>query len=82
MRTVGVALDEALDDLRQHVARLGVGGRDGEAAAAGGGEVLAQIAQVVHVREDALRGGRRLRVPARSADDAVAPAREDLETQF
>jgi hypothetical protein len=61
-RVVGL---EPLDDLRQRVTRLGVGGGDDEVAGLAAGELVGDAAQVLGVEQDALEPLRPVPCPVR-----------------
>ena len=77
-----VALHEAADHVGQHVARLGVGGGDRQAADRLVGELVAHLLQVVEVAQHAL--GDRQHGLARLGDrhQALAVAGEDLDAEL
>ena len=77
-----IALHEAADHVGQHVARLGVGGGDRQAADRLVGELVAHLLQVVEVAQHAL--GDRQHGPPRLGDrhQALAVAGEDLDAEL
>ena len=81
-RHVRVALDEAVDDRRQRVARLGVGGGDGQVALLLVGEFLGDLLDAFHLAQD-LAGGLDDVFPRRGdAREVFAAAGEDLDAQL
>ncbi len=77
-----VALDEGFDDLRKNVARLRVGGPDGEGAALARPDVFLQGPQRLHVGHDAPRDVQHMLAGLRDAHQAVAGSGEDLEAKL
>ena len=77
-----VALDELLDDARQHVARVGVRRRDREVALLLRVVVVVDRVQVVDVVQDPLRDLDHLAAGIGQADDAIPLALEDLEAEL
>jgi hypothetical protein len=77
-----VALHEAADHVGQHVARLGVGGGDRQAADRLVGELVAHLLQVVEVAQHAL-GDRQHRAPGLGdRDQTLAVTGEDLDAEL
>ena len=78
----GPGLAQAGDGLGQHVARLGVGGGDGEGAGVLRGVFLADAFEVVHLAQD--DGNAFQHVAARFGDafEAFAVAGEDVDAQL
>ncbi len=77
-----VALHEIAHHAGQHVARLGVGGGDRQAAHRLVGEFVADLLQVVEVAQHAL-GDRQHRAPRLGdRDQALAMALEDLDPEL
>ena len=79
---LGVLDAELANDLRQHVARLGVSGRDGQRAAVGLAQLGGGAADVLHLaqyaagaRDDLLAGGR-------GAGERSAFALEQLKSEL
>ena len=79
---VGIAFDEASDHLRQDVARIGVGGRDGEHAGLDVREGIAQRRQALDVVEDALGDLQHVFARFGQPHHPVAVALEDRETDL
>jgi hypothetical protein len=79
---LGVGLAQVGHGHRQHVARLGVGGGDGEGAAVLRAELLADALEVADLAHDQLDAGDDVLAGFGHALQALAVAREDLDAQF
>ena len=77
-----IALHEAPDHRRQRVARLGVGGGDGERAHRLAPELVAQLLEVAGVGEDALGDRQDVTPRLGQAREALAAAHEDLYSEL
>jgi hypothetical protein len=78
----GVLLLELRHGLRQRIARLGVGGGDGQGAELLVGEFLAGAAQVVRLGKDALGDGDDRLARLRDGDQALAVAHEHIDAEL
>ena len=77
-----MSLHEALDHRRQGVARLSVGGGDGQHAAALGGVVRADPLHVLRLAEHPPSHGQHHRSGRRYRGEALAAALEDRHAEF
>lgn len=79
---LGIFLAERPDHLRQHVACLGMSGRDGQGAAVGLAQLRRGAAYVLHLTQNA-RGSRNDLITRRGgARQSAALALEQLESEF
>ncbi|MNJ63701.1 hypothetical protein D3C77_596190 [compost metagenome] len=81
-RHVRVTLDEAVDHFRQGIARLGVGGGDGQVALLLVGELLGDLLDAFHLAQD-LASGLDDVFPGRGdAGQVLAAAGEHFDAEF
>jgi hypothetical protein len=71
-----------LDDRRQHIARLGVGGGDGQRAGLLRAELPAHAAQVVEVAQQALGDLQHLPAGVGDGGQALALTHKDIHAEF
>ena len=77
-----ILLREGLHHLGQRIARLGVGGGDGETAAVMGGEFLADTFEAIHFLHDQLDRAQHRAARLGQAANTLAVAREDVHAQL
>ena len=77
-----IAGAERADNLRQHVARLGVGGRDRQAAAVRLAQLCRGAADVLHLAQDAAGAGDDLLARRRGARERPAFTLEQLKSEL